>query len=422
MTVETIGLLCAVIVLVAVVGLLVRRRLRLRTAVDRPVEPRGLGGGTERAEDQLAEPGVDLDEVVLVALPNRRDEGLVLGSSEAVSIFERSGLAERSSPTAAGPLPQIIRQVMTLGASRINQGAKGEIDSGRIVKLSAETVEQLRRHGPALDKAGKMLGVVRGAKGRMTHVMRLDAGAAKAIVASNAATLALTAALSAQLQHIEQQLTEIRETLDGLVRDNDRRRLARAAGTNQILQSVAESVRRRGEITEADWGRLAAIDLPVATAVLETEYRFAEMSSSLATSGSRADRVKALERLLGPERLEYWLAVRIEAELAKARSELLQLYWEQSRHPESARQLAEEVSRSIAARRERLAHLGSMLRALADPEARTRLDPIRLVSRHRLKRDQRIIDRVLGQHDGVFAPVEDDSFAIVPMEDDRARE
>ena len=303
---------------------------------------------------------------------------------------------------------------MAHGIGQINQEAQTGIDSGRIVTLSRETMEQLRRHGPAYDKTGKILGVLRGSKGQMKHIMRLDRSAASAMVASNAATLAMTAALSAQLGHIEQQLTEIRETLDGLVQDSDRKRLAKMVGANQVLQSIAEGVRRRGEITEADWNRLAAVNLPVTTAAVEAQLKFAEIQRTLSDRVNRAARVTALESLIQKQRLEYWLAVRVESELAQARWDLLHLYWEQSRHPESAGQLAEQVRRLIVDRRERLAELASLLRALADPEARTRFDSLRLLSRRRLKRQQRLVNRLLGQHDGVFAKPGDDTFSITP--------
>jgi len=105
---------------------------------------------------------------------------------------------------------------------------------------------------------------------------------------------------------------------------------------------------------------------------------------------NRADRVGELERLRGHERLEYWLAMRVEADLAQTRWDLLQLYWEQTRHPASAGELAESVRLSVSTRQERLAHVGEYLEALADPESRTMLDPLRQISRFRLKNQHQV--------------------------------
>ncbi len=409
MSIEAIVLLCGVITLLVVVAMLLHRR--------GPQSPRDVespAGVDAQSEAQEEEPVVDQGEVVLVPLPTRRDEALVLGSSQAMDALERSGLTNRTIFGSHSPLPQIIRQVMALGTGRINQTAQTGIDSGRIVALSKETMEQLRRHGPAYDKTGRILGVLRGGRGQMKHIMRLDRSAASAMVASNAATLAMTASLSAQLGHIEHQLTEIRETLKDLVRDNDRKRLAKIVGASEVLQSVAEDMRRRGEITEADWNRVAAVNLAVTTATVEAQYKFDEIQGTLSGHRNRAERANAIDRLIAKERLEYWLAVRVESELAQARWELLHLCWEQSRHPESAGQLAEQVRGSIVTRREGLAQLASLLRVLADPEARIRFDSLRLLSWHRLKRQQRLVDRLLRHHGGVFAKPDDDAFFITP--------
>lgn len=121
-------------------------------------------------------------------------------------------------------------------------------------------MEHLNKGEPVYDNAKNMLGIVKGEKGRITHVMRLDRMGAQAVVASNAATLAVTAALSQQLNQIAEQLTEISATLDGMVRDKDRERLSEVLAANEVLMEVAENVRRRG-ITETDANQLAALKL-----------------------------------------------------------------------------------------------------------------------------------------------------------------
>ena len=146
------------------------------------------------------------------------------------------------------------------------------------------------------------------------------------------------------------------------------------------------------------------------------------MLADLPRQRNRAQRIDALERLMGKERLEYWLAMRIEAELAQTRWDLLHLYWEQARHPESAGRLAEEVRYSVTARRERLAQLEILLKALADPEARTRFDPLRQISRHRLKHQQRIVSELLDKHGEAFVHPKDDLFAITASEDPNTQE
>jgi hypothetical protein len=348
-------------------------------------------------------------DILLVPMPTRANqtalqrEALALGSLEALEAFERSGLGQRTPGPSRGPLRQVVRRVMAVGAQGATRNADRDIEAGRIVALSKETMEQLEKHKPAYAKSGQMLGLVRGDKGRIRHVMRLDRHGAKAVVASNAATLAMSAAVGEQLDRIEEQLTEIKNTVKQLLDDADRKRLAETVGANQNLLRLANRIRDRGEMTAADRGDLSALKLPVSTGSIETEFKFRELLDTLPDGMHRRERQDQLERLLGKERLEYWLALRIETELAHNRLDLLDLYWEQSQHPETAGRLAEQTGESIAARQERLAEIGQLLRTLADPEARTRLDPLRQISKRRLGKHQKVVTQLLERHGSAFS-------------------
>jgi hypothetical protein len=61
--------------------------------------------------------------------------------------------------------------------------------------------------------------------------------------------------------------------------------------------------------------------------------------------------------------------------------------------------------------------LGLLLEELADPEARTRLDPLRQISRHRLKRQQKAVAELLGKHGSAFAGPDGDPFAVIAEPD-----
>ena len=360
-------------------------------------------------------------DILLVPMPTRGNqtalqrEALALGSQEALEAFERSGLGQRTPGPSRGPLRQVVRRVMAVGAHGATRDADRDIEAGRIVALSKETMEQLERHKPAYAKSGEMLGLVRGDKGRIRHVMRLDRHGAKAVVASNAATLAMSAAVGEQLDRIEEQLTEIKDTVKQLLDDADRKRLAETVGANQNLLRVANRIRDRGEMTAADRGDLSALKLPVSTGSIETEFKFRELLDTLPDGMHRRERQDQLERLLGKERLEYWLALRIETELAHNRLDLLDLYWEQSQHPETAGRLAAQTGESIAARQERLAEIGQLLKTLADPEARTRLDPLRQISKRRLGKHQKVVTQLLERHGSTFSGPSADPGAVIEV-------
>lgn len=361
--------------------------------------------------------GVSKGQVLLVPLPTERNEALVLGAEAGLDALEASGLTRRTDVDHS-PLPQVVRAVLSAGGGEATKRASTGVDQGRIVALSEETMKQLKANKQAFDKAGNALGVVRGKKGRIAHVARFDKAGAKAMTASNAATLAMTAALSQQLAAIEKQLTAIQGTLDGLVADVDRRRLAGTVATNKELASVARAIQRRGQMTEADWDRVAGLSLAVTTNATEADFKLHEILGD-EEELNRHQRLERLEELLQQERLEYWLALQVEAELALARRDLLYLYWEQVRHPESAAQLADEVRLEIRARQEKLFKLGRALDRLSDPEARALTDPVRQLSRRRLVSQDKLMSELLERHGSAFAGPEMDPYAVIP---DRATE
>lgn len=346
-------------------------------------------------------------EVVLMPLPNQRGEALALGSPHALAALEDSGLATRAGGEARGPLPQLIRETIAFGGSEATRRTNKGIDSGRIVALADETVKHMSSNKPTLDQAGKTLGVVRGKKG-FVHVARFDKAGAKALTASNAATLAMTAALSQQLASIEKQLEEIQETLDELLGDMDRERLADAVSTNMELARIVRDIQRHGKMTKEDMRKVDRLSHAITKNATQADFKVGELMAD--QSMNRKERVRALDKLMKAQRLEYWLAFQIQAELAFNRRELLRLYWEQIKHPETAQHLADEVRREIHTRQERMAELGRALDELADPEARTFWDHTRLRKARRLKKHDETVTALLGKHGQAFAGAEADPY------------
>lgn len=61
---------------------------------------------------------------------------------------------------------------MTSGGIESTRRAQAGIDSGRIVALSKETMGHLEKGKPVFDKASNMLGIVKGDKGKISHVQQ----------------------------------------------------------------------------------------------------------------------------------------------------------------------------------------------------------------------------------------------------------
>lgn len=241
--------------------------------------------------------------------------------------------------------------------------------------------------------------------------MHLDKAGAQVAAASNMATLAVTAALSQQLEAISEQLQEISETLEGMVKDKDRERLSDALAANEILFEIAESVRRRG-ITQADYMQLASLKHRVTSLQIETTAKLSEIAPDGVGKLGRNKRREVLESLYAKERLEYWLALQVQADLARTRCDLLTLLWEHHSHPETATALNQKVANAIRSRQLRAAGIGDALRALSDPTSQTRLDPMRVISRHHLGNAHARVNELLLTHGGAFAGPERDPHTV----------
>jgi hypothetical protein len=388
----------AVVLALALVALLVHRRGRGARETG-PEAPSAAHVATSAGSPTPAV-GPGPDDLVLVPFPNDTGHALIVGPEDALAIFDQSGLTTRGTSGGSGPVPQLVRNAMVAGGMRATDKFQQGVDSGRIVSLSQETMEDLAKGKPVYDKAGGLLAMVRGDKGWFKP-MRLDKAGAQAAAASNMATLAVTAALSQQLEAISQQLQELSETLDGMVRDKDRERLADALAANAELLEIAENVRRRG-ITQTDLIQLASLKHRVTSLQIETTAKLAEIAPDGVESMSRAKRREVLEGLYAKERLEYWLALQVQVDLAKTRSDLLTLLWEHHHYPGAASELNATIANALRQRQQRAAEVGEALRALADPKSQTRLDPLRVVARHKLGKAQGQIDALLRSHGDAF--------------------
>jgi hypothetical protein len=346
-----------------------------------------------------------------VPFPNDTGQALVVGPEDALAIFGQSGLTNRDTSAGSGLVPQLVRDAMAAGGLSATHQFQHGANSGRIVTLTRESAKRLNKGTPVYDKAGNLLAMVRGGKGQFTAPLHLDKAGAQVAAASNMATLAVTAALSQQLEAISQQLQEMSETLEGMVKDKDRERLSDALAANAILFEIAESVRRRG-ITQADYMQLASLKHRVTSLQIETTAKLAEVAPNGVAKMGRNKRLEVLESLYAKERLEYWLAVHTQADLARTRCDLLTLLWEHHSHPETAAALNQNVANAIRSRQLRAAEVGDALRALSDPTSQTWLDPVRVISRHQLGKAQARIDELLLTHGDVFAGPERDPHTV----------
>jgi hypothetical protein len=70
------------------------------------------------------------------------------------------------------------------------------------------------------------------------------------------------------------------------------------------------------------------------------------------------------------------------------------------------------IAHAIRQRQQRAAEVGEALRALADPKSQTRLDPLRVVARHKLGKAQGQIDALLRSHGDAFSGPDEDPHTV----------
>ena len=94
---------------------------------------------------------------------------------------------------------------------------------------------------------------------------------------------------------------------------------------------------------------------------IEATAKLAELAPAGVESMSRAKRSEVLEGLYAKERPEYWLALQVQVDLAKTRSDLLTLLWEHHQYPGTASELNATIANAIRQRQQRAAEVGKAL-------------------------------------------------------------
>ena len=360
----------------------------------------------ERAED---------NDIVIVPLPSGLDKALIMGSAADLALLDEQGLTSRGPAENPRLVSQTVRRALTGGAYAANEVARRGVDSGRIVKLAPETVKALEKGKPVFDKSKNMLGIIKGDKGKISHVMRIEQGGANAMLVSNAATLAVTAALSLQLEQIQEQLERISAKLDRLIDDINRGRLAEVMGLNSTLLNIWNDIQQRGEISQSEVIALASTRNGIEKLQVESQLKFASLNipdNSDAVSLNRRKRVDKFEELEDEQDLNYWFMFRIQAELAASRHELLSLLVEQQHHPESAAIFARQAHERIESRSAALAAFSDSLRDLALPDERVRFDSMRVFSKGRLEERQEVVEQMLSVNPRALGRSKDDPFQV----------
>jgi hypothetical protein len=139
----------ALVVALALLALVVLRRGR-RAHASGPEAP-GASRVTAPGDSPTYAVGPRPDDLVLVPFPNDTGRALVVGSEDALAIFDQSGLTTRETSVNSGMVSQLVRSAMAADAKKATDKcgacpALPRLESGRRRRRSPKP---LQRTGPA---------------------------------------------------------------------------------------------------------------------------------------------------------------------------------------------------------------------------------------------------------------------------------
>lgn len=346
------------------------------------------------------------DEVLVLPPADEDASAVVLGRADSLAVLESAGLL---APRATRkPFQQAIDRVVRMRREderRTRRELASEPLEGGYLKLTEESRRQLADGNPIIARTGGMLGQVNNKQTKRRHHLRFTdyKTAADPNLIRAAATLKAMAAIQEQLEAVEERLIQVQETLGRLCQELDYERLSRILTAKDTLEETARDVRRRGVMTQPDMIAVNDARKTIKEQLRSAHFNLADLTSGFDVARSRHQRLEALEKVLQNNRLDFWLAMFVEAELAYVRSDVLKLMYEASEHPHTSQELERQMREQIEARQAELAAVGALLRDVSDPQARRFLDHFQQISRYKLSRQRPVVEGLLSRHGDVFA-------------------
>lgn len=219
--------------------------------------------------------------------------------------------------------------------------------TGRLVVVDPTTAKAIKAGAMVTDKAGEMLGVIKGGGGAfsgLTRIKPLSGGLVKSAAAGPAMLSAI--AMQAQLAQVEKSIGEVRDAVNAVKGYLEAAEQASVEGRRDTLATVFRTAQETGRMTQPLWDQIQDLEGPLRRDVRLADRFLAEAIGELeqGASGLVGSRLTWLEEAADP------LAVAV-AGVADARRSLVQfsmlrLWW-----------LAAEGDPTLASRQSQLREL-----------------------------------------------------------------
>lgn len=207
---------------------------------------------------------------------------------------------------------QRLASVAGTGAVVAQAGSEVAVNSGRWVKLSAQSAQQVKKYGlRESSKTGLSTGVVKGPKGQVKRFVEFEKGPRTLL--SNPEILAGAAGIMAQLamqqamDEITDYLARIEEKVDDVLRAQKDAALARMIGVGFVLEEAMTIREKRGRVDEVTWSKVQGAPTTIAETqayALRQLDALAEKMEGKTKIGDLAETAKQAESAV-----REWLAV-----------------------------------------------------------------------------------------------------------------
>lgn len=312
----------AVLVLAAITGVawsLIRRR---RTDVFLGERTEGRELVVTAAADPLASEAPDLEAV--------------LGSGEVALYLpvddERTfvALARPEAVIAGTPsqLPTQLARLAVTGQAGVDAMLKAGQLSGQLVTVDPATARAIRAGTMVTDKAGEMLGIIRGESSRWGGLTRIKPLSGDLIKSASSGPAVLSAiAMQAQLANVEKAIASMSVVVDNMWAHLRHAEIDALEARRRILASVYRTASETGQMTQALWDQIQHLEPQLLADVSSADREVDRAVQVLAEQDSRGvgGRLRWLDET-APQ-LAGAVAAAAEARRSLVQFSMLRLWW-----------------------------------------------------------------------------------------------
>jgi hypothetical protein len=296
----------------------------------------------------LEEPSVDLDTVMADA-----------GAALYIPIDSGRKYLAVAHPDArvegrTSSVPSQLAGAAVAGQAGLEAMVKAGHLTGRLVVVDPTTAKAIKAGAMVTDKAGEMLGVIRGSNGAWSGLSRikpLSGGLVKSAAAGPAMLSAI--AMQAQLAQVEKSISEVRDAVNAVKGYLEAAEEASVEGRRDTLATVYRTAQETGQMTQSLWDQIQDFEAPLRRDVKLADRFLAVAVDKLeqGASGLVGSRLRWLEEAGDPLAAAvagvadarrslvqfsmlrlWWLAVVEDPTLASRQSQLLELLAELPDH------------------------------------------------------------------------------------------